>query len=73
MPIQKGQSHHFLAQQWASLMKLEIISITVLSRLKLTGAWWKKDIADDMLSLRALRANNRWEEYWTGSFINKVA
>ncbi len=45
----------------------------IQSRLKLTGAWWKKDIADDMLALRTLRANNKWEEYWAGGSINKAA
>lgn len=42
-------------------------------RLKLTGAWWKKDNADNMLSLRTLRANNMWEQYWADGFKNQAA
>ncbi len=45
----------------------------IQSRLKLTGAWWKKDIADNMLALRTLRTNNLWEEYWADDFIRQVA
>ena len=45
----------------------------IQSRLKLTGAWWKKDIADNMLALRTLRANNMWEEYWADGFTNQAA
>jgi hypothetical protein len=33
-------------------------------RLKISGAWWKKSNAANMLSLRVLRANNRWSDYW---------
>lgn len=33
-------------------------------RLKLAGAWWKKEHADEMLALRICRANNDWESYW---------
>lgn len=45
----------------------------IQSRLKLTGAWWKKDIADNMLALRTLRANNMWENYWADDFGNQAA
>jgi len=45
----------------------------IQSRLKLTGAWWRKDIADNMLSLRTLRVNNMWEEYWADDFIRQAA
>lgn len=33
-------------------------------RLKIAGAWWDEDNAQNMLSLRILRANGDWEEYW---------
>jgi hypothetical protein len=33
-------------------------------RLKISGAWWKINNAENMLSLRVLRANNRWNDYW---------
>jgi hypothetical protein len=33
-------------------------------RLKLSGAWWKIDNAENMLSLRVLRANDGWNSYW---------
>lgn len=33
-------------------------------RLKLAGAWWKDNNAANMLSLRVLRANNNWDDYW---------
>jgi hypothetical protein len=36
----------------------------IQERLKLSGAWWKIDHAFTMLSLRLLRANNHWQEYW---------
>jgi hypothetical protein len=36
----------------------------IQKRLKIAGAWWKPDTAEYMLSLRILRANNDWEDYW---------
>lgn len=36
----------------------------IQKRLKIPGAWWKEDNAQDMLALRALIANDNWEEYW---------
>ena len=33
-------------------------------RLKLPGAAWKFNTADDILNLRVLRANNMWGRYW---------
>lgn len=36
----------------------------IQKRLKLPGAWWKKNNADKMIRLRAARANGQWEEYW---------
>lgn len=36
----------------------------IQDRLKIAGAWWDEDNARNMLSLRILRANGDWEEYW---------
>jgi hypothetical protein len=36
----------------------------IQARLKLAGAWWKEDTAENMLALRTLRANDEWESYW---------
>jgi hypothetical protein len=36
----------------------------IQKRLKIAGAWWKPEIAESMLSLRVLRANNDWDDYW---------
>ena len=36
----------------------------IQKRLKIAGAWWKPETAESMLSLRILRANNDWEDYW---------
>ena len=36
----------------------------IQKRLKLPGAWWKKNNAQAMLNLRVLRANQQWENYW---------
>ena len=33
-------------------------------RLKLSGAWWKRDNLKHMIALRILRANKRWDNYW---------
>ena len=33
-------------------------------RLKISGAWWKKPNAANMLSLRIQRANGHWHSYW---------
>jgi len=45
----------------------------IQARFKLTGAWWDKDIADNMLALRTLRANNQWEKYWSDDSMPKAA
>jgi len=37
----------------------------IQDRLKIAGAWWKEDNAQDMLSLRTLRENSDWESYWS--------
>ena len=36
----------------------------IQKRLKLPGAWWRPETAENMLALRILRANNKWESYW---------
>jgi hypothetical protein len=36
----------------------------IQARLKIPGAWWKVATAENMLALRALRANQEWESYW---------
>ena len=35
-------------------------------RLKLSGAWWKRDNLKHMIALRVLRANKQWDDYWHG-------
>jgi hypothetical protein len=44
----------------------------IQERLKIPGAWWKEDNAQNMLGLRTLRANNDWDQYWE-SFYKKAA
>ncbi len=36
----------------------------IQQRLKISGAWWKKQNAQRMLNLRVLRANGAWDAYW---------
>ena len=36
----------------------------IQKRLKISGAWWLEDNADNMLALRINRANNDWNQYW---------
>jgi len=36
----------------------------IQKRLKLSGAWWKAENIDPMLSLRVVRANEQWDAYW---------
>ena len=36
----------------------------IQARLKLSGAWWKEENAEEMLALRTLRASGDWESYW---------
>jgi hypothetical protein len=51
LPIGSGEvesSHRHLLQQ----------------RLKIPGAWWKKETAADMAQLRVMRANKEWETFW---------
>jgi hypothetical protein len=33
-------------------------------RLKIAGAWWRLERAEEMAQLRAMRANHRWDEFW---------
>lgn len=37
----------------------------IQARMKLSGAWWKEETAENMLALRTLRANDEWEAYWS--------
>lgn len=36
----------------------------IQERLKIAGAWWKKDNAKKMMALRIRRANQEWQSYW---------
>lgn len=36
----------------------------IQKRLKIAGAWWRPETAENMLALRVLRANNDWGDYW---------
>ena len=36
----------------------------IQKRLKLAGAWWKRENAAKLLALRVCRANGDWEAYW---------
>jgi hypothetical protein len=36
----------------------------IQQRMKKPGAWWKPDLSEAMISLRILRANGDWEEFW---------
>lgn len=36
----------------------------IQKRLKLSGAWWKASNVNPMLSLRVVRENNEWDQYW---------
>jgi hypothetical protein len=36
----------------------------VQKRLKIPGAWWKVDTAENMLALRCVRINGDWLKYW---------
>lgn len=33
-------------------------------RLKIPGAWWRLERAEEMAQLRAMRANQRWNDFW---------
>jgi hypothetical protein len=34
-------------------------------RLKIAGSWWKTENLKKMIALRVVRANGRWENYWS--------
>lgn len=36
----------------------------IQERLKLPGAWWKAANVEPMLTLRVIRANDEWDDYW---------
>jgi hypothetical protein len=36
----------------------------IQARLKLSGAWWEAANAETMLTLRTVRANGKWDDYW---------
>jgi hypothetical protein len=36
----------------------------IQKRMKIPGAWWREDNAENMLALRSLRANGDWQDYW---------
>lgn len=38
----------------------------IQKRLKIPGAWWKLGNADSILSLRIIRENGFWDNYWSG-------
>ncbi|MCK5829977.1 MAG: hypothetical protein KAH20_06700 [Methylococcales bacterium] len=38
-----------------------------ISSLKLSGAWWKVENVRPMLTLRVVRENEEWENYWDNS------
>jgi len=40
----------------------------IQKRLKLSGAWWRRENAKNMAELRVLRANGGWEYLWQGDF-----
>jgi hypothetical protein len=39
----------------------------IQKRLKITGAWWLEETAENMLALRTHRANNNWDDYWSAA------
>lgn len=36
----------------------------IQKRLKLSGAWWASENVGPMLTLRVIRANDKWDDYW---------
>lgn len=36
----------------------------IQKRLKIQGAWWLEESAENMIALRTHRANNDWDAYW---------
>ncbi|MEN8122957.1 MAG: UPF0236 family protein [Bacteroidota bacterium] len=46
-------------------------SYVIQARMKITGAWWKVENIDKMLSLLTCKQNGKWNKYWQN--IQKVA
>jgi hypothetical protein len=44
----------------------------IQARLKLAGAWWQEETAEDMLALRTLRANDQWETYTGVKLVKRL-
>ena len=44
----------------------------IQERLKIAGAWWKENNAENILSLRTLRINDNWDNYWV-NYYDKAA
>lgn len=44
----------------------------VQERLKIAGAWWKRDNAEKMIALRIRRANQEWQSYWQNTVNPKL-
>ncbi len=44
----------------------------IQKRLKISGAWWTKNNAEAMLSLRTIRANRLWEACWQQFTTNEA-
>jgi hypothetical protein len=36
----------------------------IQARMKMSGAWWKEENAENMLALRTMRASDEWQSYW---------
>jgi hypothetical protein len=36
----------------------------IQARMKVSGAWWKEENAENMLALRTMRASDEWQSYW---------
>ena len=41
----------------------------VQKRLKLPGAWWTPENAENMLALRVSRLNGEWQSYWATNYL----
>jgi hypothetical protein len=39
----------------------------IQARLKLSGAWWKEENAENLLALRTMRASGEWQSYWSNA------
>ena len=46
------------------------IRTVIQRRLKLPGAWWISHNANNMLSLKTVRVNGFWEQYWLSQKSN---